>query len=285
MKNYLAALVVATALFSCEEAETPLAVNTKQFNIQVTSDLLDASESGWLMLHDLEGNPIDYKAFSNGSQVQFKVENDEKYHLTVLKKITVGTLERYNVQTIAGIGTDRNFTLGLKLPNTVNPFTPNGEFEVNVSHQQELKSTIISSSAGHISGIANYGGSQSTARMFLSQHNQNYLASTRSSSDEVRYSLISQPQNGQKINLEFSKMLPYDKVIKISADLVLNMVYSVKVLEKTNGQWKDSFWLNSNLQQNHTVVDYQIGYLNQYEHYSTQITLFCQGNSLQGYPK
>ncbi len=284
MKKTLITLVFSIALLSCEEAETPLIVETEQFNIQVGTNVLESSDSGWLMLNDLDGNPVDFKAFSNGSKVAFEVEKNANYHLTIIKK--TGDFTRYNLETIAGIATDRGFVIGLQYPSMNRPFEPNGEFEVNVLHQQELRTTIISSSLGHLSGLAKYVGNTSSAKNKFQANVPNYLATTRSNIDEIRYSFISDPQHGQQISLNFSQMKSFDKVIKIPASQIQSLTYAVRVLENINGEWKYSYWLNSNIHDNQTAGDsYQIGYLNQFDKYETAMTAILPNKVSAGFTK
>lgn len=286
MKRFLAAAALAFGLVSCDNAETPLVVETKLFNIQVTSDYLGGPESGWLMIHDLDGNPVDHKAISNGTLVQFEVGKDEMYHLTIIKKIPAGSFDRFYVETLAGINTEKDFIIGLESPSKSRPFEPNGEFEISVSHQQNLNSTIISNSNGQISGWANFGGLQSNTKMSLSSHNQKYLATTRSATDEIRYSIFTQPQNGQKINLSFLEMQLFDKVIKIPLSQVENLFTMVKVLDKDNGQWKDSFLLNSNMYEgSRPTDDYQIGFLSIFENFETVINATLSNKITAGFHK
>jgi len=286
MKRFLAAAALAIGLASCEEAESPLSVGNKIFTVQIASDFLDNQVSGYLMLHDSEGNPMGYKPISNGAQVQFEVDQDMKYHLSILRKHPVRDYQLFYARTIANINTDLNFTIGLKELGRSSPFDPNGEFEITVAHQQNLNSTIISNSSGHLSGIAIFGGLQSIAKMNISPHSQNYLASTRSKSDEIRYSFISQPQNGQKIGLSFSEMKPFDSVLKIPQSQIEKLTASVKVLNKENGQWKDSYMLNSTMYENNSPSgDYQIGYLNQFENYETAVIATVSNKISAGFYK
>lgn len=286
IKRFLAAAVVATGLVSCEKSETPTIVETKLFNLQITSEYLEESESGWLMVHDLDGNPVDYKAISNGARIQFDLEKDEMYHLTIMKKIPAGNFDRFYVETVTGINTDHEFIIGLNSPSKSRPFEPNGEFEVSVTHHQELNSTIISNLHGHISHWANSLGVQSNAGMSLTSHSQKHIATTRSNSDEIRYSIFPQPQNGQKINLNFSEMQPFDKVIKFPLSQVEKLFTLVKVLDLENGQWKDSFWLNTNMWEgNRPTGDYQIGFLNLFDNYETVLNATLSDRISAGFHK
>ena len=150
---------------------------------------------------------------------------------------------------------------------------PAGEFEVNISANQHLSITTVSSSQGHISGIANYNGFHSYAKMTLSQNASNYLVTTRSDAGDIRYAKISSPQNGSVHNLNFgTELIPFDKVLKIPYYQVGNLIYAVKVLQKETDRWKESYWLNTNIMGGEQAeTEYQIGYLNEFPHYETSI--------------
>ncbi|WP_194975315.1 hypothetical protein [Aquiflexum lacus] len=287
MKKNLAAMIMAITLVSCEPMETPNNLSKQAFNIRIEADYLEENEPAWILLHDMEGNPLDFKPFSNNVNLAFEIDsNEERVLVTVVKKRDRESFDRYIVETITSVDSKKEFVLGLKKPLRSNSFDPNGEFEVIVSHQQHLNSTFISNSEGHTSGSAIFGGFQSSAKMTLSQNSQNYFASTRSDSEEIRYSFISQPQNGQQVNLTFSQMQTFDKVLKIPYYQVGSLIYTVKVLEKVAGNWKESFWLNTNIQEGHPAIDdYQIGYLNRFETYETFIRATISSQTVAGLVK
>lgn len=287
MKKYLAAIMIAMAFISCDPAETPANLEKEEFIIRIETEYLEENGPAWILLHDMEGNPLDFKPFSNNISLVFEIEKkEERIHVTIVKKREGDSFDRYNVETITSVDTKSEFILGLKKPLRINSFDPNGEFEVLVSHQQHLNSTFISNSEGHTSGSAIFGGFQSSAKMTLSQNSQNYFASTRSDSEEIRYSFISQPQNGQQVNLTFSQMQTFDKVLKIPYYQVGSLIYTVKVLEKVDGNWKESFWLNTNIKEGEPAIDdYQIGYLNQFETYETIIRATVSSQTVAGLVK
>lgn len=280
-------MIMAITLVSCEPMETPNNLSKQAFNIRIEADYLEENEPAWILLHDMEGNPLDFKPFSNNSNLAFEIDsNEERVLVTVVKKRERESFDRYIVETITSVDSKKEFVLGLKKPLRSNSFDPNGEFEVIVSHQQHLNSTFISNSEGHTSGSAIFGGFQSSAKMTLSQNSQNYFASTRSDSEEIRYSFISQPQNGQQVNLTFSQMQTFDNVLKIPYYQVGSLIYTVKVLEKVAGNWKESFWLNTNIQEGHPAIDdYQIGYLNRFETYETFIRATISSQTVAGLVK
>lgn len=274
MKNYLAAIMMAMAFVSCDPAETPANLQKKEISIRIESDYLETNEPAWVFLHDIEGNPLDFRPISNNSNLVFEIDSKlERIQLTIVKKQEGGSFDRYSVETISGAPTQLEFTLGLKSPSRSNPLEPAGEFEVNISANQHLSITTVSSSQGHISGIGSYGGFQSYAKMTLSHNASNYLVTTRSDAGDIKYAKISSPQNGSVHNFNFgTELFPFDKVLKIPYYQVGNLIYAVKVLQKETDRWKESYWLNTNIMGGEQAeTEYQIGYLNEFPHYETSI--------------
>lgn len=287
MNKFLAAVALVICLVSCEEAETPSSViESESFNIQISSYYLGEQQTGYLMMHNQDGYLAAHRTFSNGTQLKLKLDKGEMYHMTIMRKVPMGDVNHFYIETIAGIKIEKDYTIGLKQPNRRRAFDNGGGFEVVVSDQERLGSTTVSSVTGYHSGRSFDSWYQSIAMMNIDKNSEKYFVTTRSQSDELRYSFIPQVKSWERIDINFSEMTHFDKVIKFPRSEGVHLTTSVKVLDKENGEWKDSFWLNTNMLDDHPPKnEYQIGFLNQFEIYETIVDATLPNQLSVGYHK
>lgn len=267
----LTIVLLVPLLFSCiddnnKSLENP--VELQDFSVTARSDYFQKYDEAYIILHDTDGSPIDYKQIHDGETIIFQVDKSKKYHVTEYKIDDSSGKDNAFLATHLDQDLSENLTLG-KEPSNV--LAPNwiGDFNVEVTNSEPLVAVL--SAKGYTSEYKESATSINTKMRLFSDENK-YFTSATSESGHSRYQFVENPEENKTYSLDFNDMKEFDQVLKLKASEYSNLYYSIISQREINGKDKNDYVLA--LSTWNPIPDdfYELGYLDNIEKYETIVS-------------
>lgn len=281
MKIYFQSLLASLFLFSCVENETPdpQALLDGEVKITVSPIYVGLYNEVWVILHDLDGKPIESQKVVSGQTLTVKLDDSQRYHLTTYRKSESRDYKVEFLETFTDIEVHEDLTLGLFKYTEPDPVFP-GEFEVNITGPETPFDAYLSSKSGFQQSHVNRTGGQIQIKSPFVSGPGDYLLVARTYTGESRYKFFNVPVAGTKLSYSFSELSAFDRVLKFPKSNYGQFYYSSVALTKTNDDLVPGYLINSNREGMgfDPLNAHEMGFLNSVENYEIYIT----GNRAQG---
>ena len=231
----------------------------------------------WIILHDENGNLIDYKQTTNEATLDFVISEDavpEKVSVTklVYSQDQAGNnldhrLETYTDLEIGSVWKDRPYSIEGNL---------NGNFDLQVNNISEVEYVLISRPSGILragsSNIDEITGNTLQLMDIPLYEDQEYMVSIRGADGLTRYLLL-MPENDIDYQYDYTDLQEFDE------DLALDLPPNVFNLCFTGGFKTND--LNTYWNYGHRFGEYignasgvlNLGYIDGYERYRTYVSI------------
>lgn len=256
-------------LFSCVEDDKPDSVVKETFSVTAASNYFGKYDKAYIILHDLDGKPLEFKQISDGETIEFQVDKSKKYHVTEYK--TDDSSGKHNSFITSWLSKDptEDMTLGSN-PSEVVEYAPNliGNFQVNVSNSESIVSLI--SARGYASTFNEYANSVSPKMKLFSDVDQ-YLAVVTTKSGHSRYQFIDNPELDKTYNLVYGDMLEFEKIVKLPASDYASLSYSITSINPESAKDSPGFIIKPDSWNISPDEFYELGYIGGVDNYLTSV--------------
>ncbi|MEC7262684.1 MAG: hypothetical protein VXW38_03020 [Bacteroidota bacterium] len=195
------------------------------FTLNVSQNIIPDSYEEWVLIHDLNGNLMDYKMVQNGETATFEALDTEikaTYNITKLTRtlFSDGETSRYFLNTYTNIpkGSIWNYAgTNLNTTSEVNPDV-DGSFSLNVYNiPPTYRFSICSLENPFVYG--SYFDLRNTSQLSLPEvdlfETSNYILSILDGNNELKYTYLENIQADGNLDLDYSQFLDFDKYITI----------------------------------------------------------------------
>jgi len=259
-------------------------VNEPDIQVYFTYSSYPRDADNWIIIHDSEGQLVDYKKIEDGGPVEFSAIKD-----SIPEKISI-TEFFYSIDGVNNafhsLMTYTDINPGSVWNNFHNPPQGNliGKFSLGIENVPGLKSNILSTPRGPLSAVdLQINGDFNNLTLNLNDiplyENEDYLLSIYDNSDDHKYIFLTEPKDGLDSIIDYSQFLDYDTYLEI--DLPANDF----VLLHTYGYADDDpnyFWVGQTFSFNldfSSPSTIKAGYLENYKRYRTEFSFRNDGYS------
>ncbi|MEB2775099.1 hypothetical protein SYJ56_07260 [Algoriphagus sp. D3-2-R+10] len=273
MKNPFLYLILFVVVFSCDTADPdpviddePEVISEGVFTVDLPTGYPFGTSEVWLILHDLEGNPIDYEKVGLGGKAEFDVDRKQRYHLSLYMRTTSFDMDINFIQTYTNIKATRDITFGLSRTGYSIP-EPTGNFDVTIKLSDYGNTAYTSTSFNTYNPITNFLEYDIQLIAPIYPNEKKYLV-TAESKGESRYTFITDPVKDKSYIFDFESLKTFDKVISIGDISSTNIYYSVNAMNEMDGFYLSGYLVSSNKFGSSSL---ELGYLNEFQIYSTSV--------------
>ncbi|WP_425235285.1 hypothetical protein [Ulvibacterium sp.] len=261
------------------EPEDP---NEPETEVYFTYSSYPSDADNWIIIHDSEGQLIDYKMIEDGGPVEFLGIKDsipEKISITeFFYSVDGGNNPFHSLLTYTDIEP------GSVWNNFHNPPQGNlmGKFSLRIENIPGLKSNTLSTPRGSLNASdtqveGDFNNSTLNLIDIPLYENEDYLLSIYDNSDGHKYVFLPKPQDGLDSIIDYSQFLEYDTYLEI--DLPTND-FALLYIQGYSSDDPNYFWTGQTLSFN---LDFsaptmtRAGYLDIYEKYRTEFSIRSDG--------
>lgn len=234
MKYILFTAFIIFLMISCQIEENPNLNTEGNLLVKLDTESLRTGETGWVMVHSIDGDLLAFGRVNNNSQNYFDTKGENKIHITLAKTRSQGRLD---LESITDVSADKTYTLGLKHNRIGNNevFSSNTPIEITVNHEKSISNLILSHFSSDYSQAINPTLTETTSltSQLRSASNQTFLApaliTARSIDNELRFfepdpSVV---MVNKEFSIEFNQMIPFDKTYLLPVDGMDYFYYEV----------------------------------------------------------
>lgn len=256
-------------LFSCVDDDNPDSITKEPFKVSAGNDFFKNYNDAYVIIHDLAGNPLQFKQIKGGETIEFQVDKSKKHHLTVYKTDDSSGKQQSFITTKLNVDLSKDTVL---MVNYNNPgeteYAPNliGNFKVNFTNSEPLISLL--SARGYNSEFI-YWAKSITPKMKLFSNVNKYLAVAATESGHSRYQFIDNPEINNTYNLKFEDMLEFDHIIKLPVSEYESLFYTITSMNPESSKGSTDFIIKPDSWSFKPKEYYEIGYINEVENYKT----------------
>jgi len=257
------------------------------FSLNVDGDFYfsEIFKTGYLIIHDADGQLLEYKEYGNGDQLVFETEPGN----TVTDKITITTLlhsqlgsgeDYYSVSTYSMIdkATTWNFT------STPSNYIPNGEFDIRLNNVPDWAYYDLSNKDGFGSSGSSYYkyfNNPEDAEPFIEIDNAKWfenndlLLSVIDGNSDLKYLDIPNVQQGDSLIFDATILQPFDSYLEVVMPDYVEFYHSVTGYEDLQDFDRDALTLNSSAHYafDDKVTNLKLGYLDRFSRFRTSLRL------------
>lgn len=256
-------------LFSCIDEDKPEAEAIESFLVTASADYFGTYNEAYIILHDTDGTPVDFKPIQDGETIEFQVDKSKKYHVSEYKIQDDSGKKFAFINTKLSQDLQNDFTLTNSTSTSGLAPTSIGDFQAKITSEEEL--VVLLSAKGYFSEYVEPATSVSPSMKVFSNQNR-YLAVATTESGHTRYQFINNPEVDNTYELSFNNMENFDHVIKMPVSDFSYFSYNIISQENTEGILKPNFQLANN-QWNSTPNEfYELGYLDEFKDYYTVVS-------------
>jgi len=206
------------------EEEIPIEEEEKKnyFTLNVNDDAFPIEDENWIVIHDLDGNIMDYNNITNGSSYSFeKTLSDlqDEYHITLIKIYGDNGNKRHQINTYTHINKESEWTIYEGNPSeSVQYPTGIGQLNINANN---LDSPLTYNLSNKYGSVPYYPDSSTTGELtnfhsITNLYEENtYLFSMYNRNGDGSYIFLEDLYDGQTINFDGNEMLPFDKTVPV----------------------------------------------------------------------
>ncbi|MGI9549924.1 MAG: hypothetical protein ACR2MT_01890 [Aurantibacter sp.] len=285
----LALLFIAFLLTNCSKDETPAPKPSveeqpdpenegqKETEVYFTYRTSFAGNGdNWVVLHDTDGNLIDFAKTENGGPVEFSAHKDsvpEKFTMTeFFHGIDSGNKNESNsLLTYTNVEKGGYYSEPFSGPY---PPQPIGSFDLRVENIPGIKSRILSNSRGLLNaGESNTEGDFTNASLALSDiplfENERYVLNIYDNSGGHKYILIEDPEKDANLIVDYTDFIEHDSYINIDLPNFESVFLSTSGYNEEKPNYAYSGLTFSNIWTFNSSGTIRAGYLDGYENYRT----------------
>lgn len=292
--------LIKTSIFSmlliffvnCTEDESPLVNSDNKEDPQPKEDPLEPESAvyftyssyavngtdNWIIIHDTDGNLMDYRKVENGGPIEFMKVTD-----SIPEKITItqvyydkdsGDNQSHNLLTFTEIATGSNWNTVLQFPQGTNI----GKFNVSVENIPGIKGSTLSTERGALNaGDSNTEGNFSNAKLNLLDiplyQNENYILSIYDNNGGHKYLSIPTPADTSSFTVDYSELLEYDEYLEVDLpDYDFALLFTYGYNEDNPNFLLAGQAFSNNLDFSSSGL-FRAGYLDNYENYRTDFSI------------
>lgn len=283
MKKSIFYFLLILPLFSCETDDYDPITNDEdelvsegQFTINLIEGYPFGTEESWLIIHDLEGNPIKYTAVAQGSSTQFDIDRSARYHISIFTKHSAFGSSTTLLETFTNVKATRDFTLRLNVQSGTS-IEHSGIFDIKINLNDDRYSAYTSTSFNTYQSWINHLEDDIQLMTPLYPAESKYLVVARSSIGENRYTYLSSPTKDTSYPLDFKSLKPFDKVLHLDNPESNKVYFSVNALTEKDGLYLPSYLVSSNKFGGPAT---EIAYLDEFETYTTAVNSYPTDGSM-----
>ena len=275
MKPLLGCLALGILFFSCVEDETP--DNPVQLDGKLNITVAPGYPSGaivyWVVVHDLEGNPVGHGQMEPGETMTLELDDSKRYHLTTYRRGEYSGFQMDLLETYSDLAVAEDMTLGLS-PSLIPDPAFSGTFQVDVLESEQPYAAYLTSSVGGQNFSANQFENRLEMTMNRFEGIDDYLLVVRKQTGETRYKMLKVTGPDTKLSYRFSDLSAFDKVFKFKKSDFSQFYFTSVAVRQVNGVFKSGYIVNSNRIGNgfDPLLDHELGFLNGIEYYDITIS-------------
>jgi hypothetical protein len=236
MKKLFAVSFLIFLAFSCQIEENPNLNTDGNLLIKIDPKALLSTQIGWVMVHDIEGNLLDFGRVTGGSQNYFDTQSENVIHITFAKSGGGGGMMQ--LESITNVSTSEEYTFGLtatdyKLGDNWETDQP---VEITLKHAEPIMNFILSHFSGDYSAYmipASFATFNSLTRGLVNQKKQKNLypsmITARSIDNELRFIVRppDKPRLENPIIINFNEMYPFQNIYQLPVSKMDSFYYEV----------------------------------------------------------
>lgn len=285
------------------------------FTISIDNSIDTSEENNWVILHDSNGNLLDYRSYESGETLEFEAlesEITDKINVSLFKNAKQGLFtttgeicegETNNGITYPNIGKGSHWTQGKYDDRLDNGPAPEmlGQYKlalINIPGGYNFINDIVYGGfgTGNISTvrfpepgstassiIENDGTKTITKGGIRNFKDSAYLMTVLSENLDFKYLFFQNPEIGTDITLDYNDFLSFDSydylpVFPANNGYRLNMVgFENETSFKSDSGFVLLNLINANVWDDHIPL----GYLNRFTHYKTSLTMYMDNFTYQ----
>jgi len=281
MRKTLSVLSVSLALLSCTKEENPITPSIEQFSIYVEKDYKIESQKIYAILHNNDGNVIDYKEVFNDDTLKFTLHESTSHHLTIHTGQINNGINTSILNTYMNIPTDRSLTLGLPIESTLITAEQSDSFEVNVNHGGSLKIINVSNAIGNKSNFSSVTNNIALAKMPSNKGLDEHLISVVDREGKSYYKTFFLEEGKNKYTFDIDEFKNYDFEVQIENQELIIVNYLIQGMVFRDVDLKRAFSTSVFISESSGIDSekYTLGYLNQYPLFETNIFAKVKNNA------
>jgi hypothetical protein len=252
------------------------------FTLNVSDQYIFGENEEWIIIHDENGNLLDYEMLNGGSTLFFESLNTEFNSITITKflhqQLSNGETSRFFITTYPGIAKGSTWNYGT--PNSpvntdVNPRI-SGSFSIQVDNIVPRYDFTISTFESIPS--ATYFETPFSSRLNMADvelfETNDYIISIFDGNNNLKYSFLENVQDGENRNLDYNQFLDFDTYVVIDLpNQSVDYDYFIDGLAESADYPRNSgYEYQSNLSQFGTPPyrpQLKLGYLNRFDKFKT----------------
>ncbi len=242
-------------------------------------------KEGYIIIHNDQGELLDFQKFANGGQLIFEAEEGQ----TVSDQLTITQFIHLELQQGEDYYTIFTFPLIAKssewnLTKGISTYNPSGEFDVTLTDVEGWKNYKLSNKDGHGPGGSSYykwfnnpEDAEPTIEIDGTDwfSNNDFLLTIIDANSNVKYVDIANVQQGDSIVLSSSDLLDFDDYLEI--DLPTHDGFSHGVYGFESAQNYESGGLALNVSYDYVFTEpvdqLKLGYLNRFSKFKTAVSV------------
>ncbi|WP_298534873.1 hypothetical protein [uncultured Algibacter sp.] len=280
-----------------EEEKTP--IPEVYFSLNVDNEWLNESTiDSWIIIHDENGNLLNYSKYKNGANLTFDALANE-----ITKNLTISTLnikktesnqEIYTIDTYPDI--PQKSIWNFKKPPAPNSLTENkviGKFSVKVDNIPGVQKHTLScdNRIGGSNGNITIGSNPKLYMLNINEVNlferNNYILTILDNDNNLKYIWLNNVQDGDDLNLDYSDFNQFDSYLNIGLPSTQRIGIRVYTMEKDVNATSGVYTLDHNFNSAYWGLrqDFvKIGFLDIFKKYKLSFTVDL-GNCTYNYGK
>lgn len=276
MKHTSLALIWLTSIMgaACSEKNDPAPVPQTVLTLSVDAQFVTSDTEDWLVVHNPNGELIDYKPFESGDSFTFETTaklTEDKINVTTIKRRLANGYDAFSVTSHMQV--DKGQTLVLRGHESTQPGFGNqiGEFGLELSNVSDGYAIALTDKFG-FSGNSGWSGGTNlytattriheTARDFL-------LFAADGPGGNIKHKWFREVEGLDLYKLSMNDLEPFDRVVEVSFPLTDKIQYHVsgsRTAEQTENFYECSNILSGNL---YFRTSLKLGYLDDFQKHST----------------
>ena len=276
LANYCFFIFIFFLIVNCKKEEIPIEIVSSEemyFSYQLGNQY--TIEDSWLIIHDMEGNLLDYKPFVNRVFLDFSAPKGTIPELLTITLLSV----RYESSGVSShyIRTYTDIKKGSSWNNNTNTNSLrfSGAFNVKVKNVPEVNGVSVFTTDGRLRQIDYTINTESDGSLTLDlpsvslAKNKEYLISISDYDGNLRYTKLTPTNNFDQL-VDYVNFLDYDSYLEM--ELPLNHTFSTQgATENTNYYSEAGFGKNGISYSENNIVNNiaKVGYLDSFEKFKT----------------
>lgn len=275
MRNILTILIVVY-LSSCNPTEESSPTTRKIFSLQVDANYSDVEN--WFIIHDLDGNIIDYGEFKNGDKLDIETDKalrENKMNLTFLRSYDFTSSISFNLQSFLSIESGATWTLkSPALPPTTPP--QSGVATIEISNVFDFYMYAFSNKLGKSGDAEAWSGGIGLLKFYPQLYigASDYLVSIDQGFGNPKYKFFENLSDKTVIKLSSNDLQEFDSYVEVSFQPTKDIFVYVQGYEPDRPTFFTGYRMYEGIFP-HTVdkSSLKIGYLNRFDRYLSTVTV------------